>query len=102
MSVDELLLQGAGRDLRPDTITPGAGMTSTDAALIADEEAAEEDMDDAPVEEDEPFAPSVSAAEASAPEIQVSSAPAPEYRVETTDESAAVDNEKQDASDSAQ
>ncbi len=43
MSADELLLQGAGRDLRPDTITPAAGMTSTDAALAADEAAAEED-----------------------------------------------------------
>ncbi|MFL6208347.1 MAG: transcription termination factor NusA [Pyrinomonadaceae bacterium] len=100
MSTDELLLQGAGRDLRPDTITPGAGMTSTDAAMIADEEAADEG--EPPVEEDAPLAPSADANEASAPEIQVSSAPAPEYRVETNDERDAAEHEKQDASDSAQ
>jgi N utilization substance protein A len=100
MSADELLLQGAGRDLRPDTIMPGADMTSTDAALIADEEAADEG--EPPVEEDAPLAPLTDANEASAPEIQVSSAPAPEYRVETNDERVAAEHEKQDASDSAQ
>jgi N utilization substance protein A len=100
MSADELLLQGAGRDLRPDTITPGADMTSTDAAMIADEEAADEG--EPPVEEDAPLAPLMDANEASAPEIQVSSAPAPEYRVETNDERDAAEHEKQDASDSAQ
>ncbi|MDQ1590454.1 MAG: transcription termination/antitermination protein NusA [Pyrinomonadaceae bacterium] len=100
MSVDELVLQEAGRDLRADTITPAADMTSTDAALIADEEAAEEG--DAPVEDDEPFAPSVSASEASAPEVQVSSAPAPEYRVETNDEKDVAEEEQKDASGSAE
>jgi N utilization substance protein A len=100
MSADELALQGVGRDLRADTITPAADMTATDAALIADEEAADEG--EPPVEEDAPFAPAASATEASAPEIQVSSEPAPQYRVETNDEQAAVDHEKQDASDSAQ
>ncbi|HEX8178084.1 MAG TPA: transcription termination factor NusA [Pyrinomonadaceae bacterium] len=100
MSADELLLQGAGRDLRPDTITPDPAMTSTGAALVADEEAADEG--EPPVEEDAPLAPLTSASEASAPEIQVSSAPAPEYRVEANDERDAAEHEKQDASDSAQ
>ncbi|HEX8071634.1 MAG TPA: transcription termination factor NusA [Pyrinomonadaceae bacterium] len=100
ISADELALQGVGRDLRPDTITPAADMTATDAAMLADEEAADEG--EPPVEEDAPFAPAPSATEASAPEIQVSSEPGPHYRVETNDEQAAVDHEKQDASDSAQ
>jgi transcription termination/antitermination protein NusA len=101
MSADELTLQGAGRDLRPDTLTPAADMTATEAAMIADEEAAA-DEDEPPVEEAAAFAPLTDANEASAPEVQVSSAPAPEYRVEANDEQAAVEHEKQDASDSAQ
>ena len=34
MSPDELLLQGAGRDLRPDTITPAPDITSAEAAVF--------------------------------------------------------------------
>ena len=101
MSADELVLQGAGRDLRPDTLTPAADLTSTEAAMIADEEAAAEE-DEPPVEEAAAFAPLTDASEASAPEVQVSSAPAPEYRVAANDEQAAVEHEKQDASDSEQ
>ncbi|HEV7904355.1 MAG TPA: transcription termination factor NusA [Pyrinomonadaceae bacterium] len=100
MSVDELVLQEAGRDLRADTITPAAGMTATDAALLEEEEAADEG--EPPVEDDSPLAPLVSASEASAPEVQVSSAPAPEYRAESNDEKAADEDEKQDASGSAE
>jgi len=100
MSVDELVLQEAGRDLRADTIMPAADMTSTDAALIADEEEAEEG--EPPVEDDSPLTPTVSASEASAPEVQVSSAPAPEYRVETNDEKDVADDEQKDASGSAE
>jgi hypothetical protein len=101
MSADELALQEAGRDLRADTITPAADMTSTDAALLAEEEEAEEG--DAPVEDDSPISPTVSATEVSAPEVQVSSATAPEYRVETNDEKAVAGDEKQeDASGSAE
>jgi N utilization substance protein A len=101
MSVEQLVLQEAGRDLRADTIMPAADMTSTDAALIEEEEAADEG--EPPVEDDSPIAPLVSASEASAPEVQVSSAPAPEYRVGTNDEKAAADDdEKQDASGSAE
>jgi hypothetical protein len=75
-------------------------MTSTDAALVEEEEAADEG--EPPTEDDSPLAPLVSASEASAPEVQVSSAPAPEYRVETNDEKAADEDEKQDASGSAE
>jgi N utilization substance protein A len=100
MSVDDLALQDVGRDLRPDTITPAPGMTSTDAAVLAEAEA--EDEGEPPVEEDAPLSPTVSAAEASAPEVQVSSAPAPVYREQANDEKGADENEKQDASTSAE
>lgn len=100
MSPDELVLQGTGRDLRADTIIPAADMTSTDAALLAEEQAADEG--EAPVADDSPIAPFVSATEASAPEVLISSAPAPAYRVETNDEQAAADDEKRDASGSAE
>ncbi len=94
MSVDELVLQETGRDLRPDTILPAADMTSTDAALIADEQAADEG--EPPVEDEAPLTPFVSASEASAPEVALSSA------VEPDDNAEAADDEKQDASGSAE
>ncbi|HZG53133.1 MAG TPA: transcription termination factor NusA [Pyrinomonadaceae bacterium] len=100
MSVDELVLQEAGRDLRADTITPAPDMTSTDAALIAAEQAADEG--EPPVEDDSPIAPTVSATEVSAPEVQVSSAPAPVYRVETNDEKDVALDERKDASGNAE
>jgi N utilization substance protein A len=96
ISADELALQDAGRDLRPDTITPAPTLTSTDAAVLAEAEAADEG--EPPVEDDSPISPSVSATEASAPEVQVSSAPAPVYREQTNDEKGADENEKPDAS----
>ncbi|HLL15492.1 MAG TPA: helix-hairpin-helix domain-containing protein, partial [Pyrinomonadaceae bacterium] len=100
MSVDELVLQEAGRDLRADTIMPAADMTSTDAALVAEEEEAEEG--EPPVEDDSPISPTVSATEVSAPEVSVSSAPAPEYRVETNDEKDVDSDEQKDASGNAE
>jgi hypothetical protein len=100
MTVDELALQDAGRDLRPDTITPSPAMTSTEAAILAGAEAAEEG--ESPVEEDAPVSPGVSATEASAPEVQVSSEPAPVYREQAKTEKGADENEKQDASKSAE
>ncbi|MDT7602526.1 MAG: transcription termination/antitermination protein NusA, partial [Acidobacteriota bacterium] len=100
ISVDELALQDAGRDLRPDTITPSPTLSSTDAAILAEAEAAEEG--EPPVEEDAPLSPNVSATEASAPEVQVSSEPAPVYREQANDEEGADENEKQDASRSAE
>ena len=103
MSVDELALQETGRDLRPDTITPAAGMTSTDAALVADEQAADEG--EPPVEDDAPMTPFVSVSEASAPEVAESStverAVEPEAATDEKDE-AASDDKKQDASGSAE
>jgi transcription termination/antitermination protein NusA len=99
VSEDELRLQEAGRDLRPDTITPAPDITSSGAAYI---EAAGQVGDDAPpVEEDEPFSPAADfASEASAPEVQTTSAPVPQYREEAvTDES--EQEEKQDASPDA-
>ena len=99
MTQDELQLQDAGRDLRPDTITPAPDITSTGAAMI---EAAEKVGEgEPPVEEEEPISPRADfASEASAPEVQTSSAPVPPLSSEaaTTDESA--DDEKQtDASE---
>jgi N utilization substance protein A len=80
MSEDELRLQGAERDLRPDTITPSPDITSSGAAYI--EAASRIGEGDAPVEEEvAAFSPQGDfASEASAPEVQTSSAPAPEYR----------------------
>ncbi|MCA1850610.1 MAG: KH domain-containing protein, partial [Acidobacteria bacterium] len=75
ISEDELRLQGAGRDLRPDTITPAPDITSTGAAMI---EAAEKvDEGEPPVEEDAGLLSPRGdfASETSAPEVQTSSAP---------------------------
>jgi N utilization substance protein A len=94
MSADALLLQGAGRDLRPDTITPAPDITSAEAAVIqhtgafaeeerpstlVDERAAGDAPDlDTEGEDDSPFSPRADfASEASAPEIQTSSEPGP-------------------------
>lgn len=100
MSTDELLLQDAGRDLRPDTIVPAPDITSSGAAEI--EAAGRIGEGEPPVEEEvAAFSPQGDfASEASAPEVQVTSAPEPQYR----EEAAPVegqDTEKQDASDDA-
>ena len=108
MPADELILQEAGRDLRPDTITPAPHLTSTDAALVAREEEADEG--EPPVEDDSPLSPTVSATEVSAPEVMISSEPAPVYREgvneeasdETNTAESAVGDEKPDASRSAE
>jgi transcription termination/antitermination protein NusA len=86
ISEDELMLQGAGRDLRPDTVTPSPDITSTGAAMI---EAAEKvDEGNAPVEEETAMSPRGDfASEASAPEVQTSSAPEPVYSEAATVES---------------
>ncbi|HYE65250.1 MAG TPA: transcription termination factor NusA [Pyrinomonadaceae bacterium] len=97
MSPDELLLQGAQRDLRPDTITPAPDITSTGAAMIQDEEEAEEG--EPPVEEEAPISPAADfASEASAPEVQVSSAPEPQYRVEAAPVESVEEEKQADAS----
>ncbi|HST51569.1 MAG TPA: transcription termination factor NusA [Pyrinomonadaceae bacterium] len=116
MSADELLLQGAGRDLRPDTITPAPDISSAEAAVIQNTGAYVEDerpstldeetsgileptvRDGEGDEDDSPFSPRADfASEASAPEVQVSSEPA--ARSEGTH--APVENVADDEADDA-
>jgi hypothetical protein len=116
MSADELILQGAGRDLRPDTITPAPDIFSTEAAVIqnsgsyAEEERpstldaegegvpggtvqmSDEEYEDAPVSPRGDFAD-----EASAPEVQNSSEPA----APSEGEPAPVENVSDDEADDA-
>jgi N utilization substance protein A len=88
ISEDELLLQEAGRDLRPDTITPSPDITSTGAAMI--EAAGKVGEGEPPVEEETAMSPRADfASEASAPEVQTSSAPEPSYS-----EAEAVESDK--------
>lgn len=99
ISEDELLLQEAGRDLRPDTITPAPDITSTGAAMI---EAAEKVGEgEPPVEEDEGLqSPRADfASEASAPEAQTSSAPVPDSSSEAAGNESADDEKQIDASE---
>src|ERR1051326_4616407 len=95
MSADELLLQGAGRDLRPDTVVPAPDISSAEAAVIQNTGAYVEEerpstldeetsgIEDATVREssveyeDSSISPRADfAGEASAPEVQISSEPA--------------------------
>jgi N utilization substance protein A len=100
ISEDELLLlnEEAGRDLRPDTITPAPDITSSGAAYI--EAAGQIGEEEPPVEEEAGFSPEASfASEASAPEVQTTSAPAPQYKEEAAAPAESDDqDEKQDAS----
>jgi N utilization substance protein A len=98
ISEDELLLQGAGRDLRPDTVTPSPDITSTGAAMI--EAADKVGEGEPPVEEETAMSPRGDfASEASAPEVQTSSAPEPVYSEAATVESADDDEKQTDASE---
>jgi N utilization substance protein A len=116
MSADELILQGAGRDLRPDTITPAPDIFSSEAAVIQstgsfDEEErpstldvetndvgggivreSDEEYEDSPVSPRGDFA-----TEASAPEVQTSSEPA----ATSEGEPAPVENVSDDEADDA-
>src|SRR5215204_6421559 len=116
MSADELILQGAGRDLRPDTITPAPDIFSTEAAVIQNTGAfveeerpstldaegegvpggvvqtSDEEYEDAPVSPRGGFA-----TEASAPEVQNSSEPA----APSEGEPAPVENVSDDEADDA-
>jgi N utilization substance protein A len=97
ISQDELLLQEAGRDLRPDTITPSPDITSTGAAMI---EAAEKVGEgEPPVEEDAGISPRADfASESSAPEVQTSSAPVPPLSSEAAGGESAHEEKHTDAS----
>jgi N utilization substance protein A len=116
MSADELLLQGAGRDLRPDTITPAPDISSAEASVIQNTGAYVEEerpstldvevegIEEATVREsdeeyeDSPISPRADfASEASAPEVQISSEPA--ARSEGTP--APVENVADDEADDA-
>jgi N utilization substance protein A len=99
ISEDELLLlnEEAGRDLRPDTITPAPDITSSGAAYI--EAASQVGEDVPPVEEEAGFSPEADfASEASAPEVQTTSAPVPQYKEEAAPDESDDQDEKQDAS----
>ncbi len=97
ISEGELLLQEAGRDLRPDTITPSPDITSTGAAMI--EAAGKVGEGEPPVEEDAGLSPRADfASEASAPEVQTSSVPEPSYSEAETVESD-KDEKQSDASE---
>jgi N utilization substance protein A len=100
MSQDELLLQDAGRDLRPDTITPSPDITSSGAAMI---EAAEKVGEgESPVEEETVMSPRADfASEASAPEVQTSSAPEPVYSEAATVESETDEKQENASEDNA-
>jgi N utilization substance protein A len=116
MSADELILQGAGRDLRPDTITPGPDIFSSEAAVIQntgsfDEEERPSTLDvetndvggrivqeSEEEDEDSPVSPRADfAGEASAPEVQTSSEPA----ATSEGEPAPVENVSDDEADDA-
>ncbi len=57
MSPDELALQGAGRDLQPDTITPAPDITSSgDAVTVEDANDTNESEEDAPLSPSADFA----------------------------------------------
>ncbi len=116
MSADELLLQGAGRDLRPDTITPAPDIFSTEAAVIQNTGAFVEEERPSTLDvernegasgvvqmsdeeyEDSPISPRGDfASEASAPEVQNSSEPA----AQSLGEPAPVENVSDDEADDA-
>ncbi len=107
ISDDELALQGAGRDLRADTITPAPDITSSEAAVIETSGAAMDNTraDDGDVEEDDsPFSPVADlGGEASAPEVSAGSAFASEnVEASAPGENNAVDGEPHDASGNAE
>jgi N utilization substance protein A len=117
MSTDELILQGAGRDLRPDTITPAPDIFSSEAAVIQntgsfveEERPSTLDVETNDVggsivqESDEEYEDSsISprgdfASEASASEVQKSSEPAARSEGEPAPVENVADDEAEDAS----
>ncbi|MGH9971557.1 MAG: transcription termination factor NusA [Pyrinomonadaceae bacterium] len=98
VSEDELVLQEAGRDLRPDTITPAPDITSTGAAAMeyADEVSA------SGLSLEEIAAIDEAAAEASpAQATEGSTTFAPELKEDAASSGSSDDKEKQDASPDA-
>ncbi len=115
MSAEELLLQGAGRDLRPDTITPAPDITSSEAAVIehtgaaleeerpgtladALDEVVEPTVREDEEEGDDTFSPRADfASEASAPEVQSSSEPTLAGEGETAPDEGVAEDESENA-----
>jgi N utilization substance protein A len=98
ISEGELLLQDAGRDLRPDTITPAPDITSSGAATI--DAAGRVGEGEPPVEEESGFSPQADfASEASAPEV--ASAPVPQVNEEAAPDESTEDEKQTDASPDA-
>ena len=116
MSADELILQGAGRDLRPDTITPGPDIFSSEAAVIQNTGSFVEEERPSTLDvetndvgggivqtsdeeyEDSPASPRADfGTEASAPEAQTSSEPS----ARSEGEPAPVENVSDDEADDA-
>ncbi len=89
MSPDELLLQGAPRDLRPDTMTPAPDITSSGAAVVEDTGAVVDDTRLAADEtdgDDATFSPVADFdSEASAPETSGAGEPVDTDAVDTGD-----------------
>ncbi|HEV7681774.1 MAG TPA: transcription termination factor NusA [Pyrinomonadaceae bacterium] len=81
LSEDEVLLQEAGRDLRPDTIVPAPDVTAAEVAAIENLESLEEFMAEAGTEDTTTSAPAV---------------------LEDAASSESTDDEKQDASPDAE
>jgi hypothetical protein len=117
MSADELILQGAGRDLRPDTITPAPDIFSSEAAVIQNTGSFNEEERPSTLDvetndvggsivresdeeyEDSPVSPRADfSTEASAPEVQTSSEPAAASEGEPAPIENVSDDEAEDAS----
>jgi transcription termination/antitermination protein NusA len=105
MTTNELLLQGAGRDLRPDTITPAPDITSSEAAVLETSGAAMEEERTEEDEDDSPFSPVADlGGEASAPEVVQSDSVYESEHVEASEpgEDVATSEHPDDASGNAQ
>jgi transcription termination/antitermination protein NusA len=117
MSADELILQGAGRDLRPDTITPAPDIFSAEAGVIQEKGSYSEEERPSTLDaettdvgggvvqttdeeyEDSPISPRGDfASEASAPEVQNTSEPAAPSEGEPAPVENVADDEAEDAS----
>lgn len=95
VSEDELVLQGAGRDLRPDTITPAPDITSTGAAAVEyADELSESGLSLEEIATTDEVAPEASPAEDS-------TTFAPDQKEDAASSGSNDDEEKQDASPDA-
>jgi N utilization substance protein A len=95
LTEDELMLEGAGRDLRPDTITPSPDVTSSGAAAV--EHLAELDEEPVAITADDTEGSGETALEASASEAE----PAPDSVEDAAQGGSSDQDEKQDASPDA-